>query len=65
MSKKHLRLYPHNVLDIKGRSAKDSWWYEEPCGLLIVTDNGTGAVIQRVIRWSAVRDALARRDKKE
>lgn len=61
MADKHLKTSPHHL-----RGHEDCWWYEEPGGICIVVEayNGRGEVQtkQRTIPWTAIRNALARKD---
>lgn len=62
MSKKHLKLESHRV-------DNQLWWYEERFGITIVIENRNknGEYIetkQKLIRWSDIRAALKRKDKK-
>lgn len=57
MSKHHLQLKPHNV-------TKDFWWYEDVPGISICFGDQISGVINRKIRWSSLRAALKRKDKK-
>lgn len=62
MSKKHLSRKPHSI-------SNDHWWYEENAGMNVVvscTDNHGNYVEtkQILIRWSGIRAALKRKDKK-
>ncbi|MES2367118.1 MAG: hypothetical protein V4563_14675 [Pseudomonadota bacterium] len=52
MSKKHLKSTPHKI-------DKNAWWYEEGHGIDVVV---LGKIV--VLRWRAIRAALARKDKK-
>ena len=63
MGNQHLSLKPHRVGD------DGCWWYEEPEGITVVVEHRTKQGIfcktkQYKIRWSAIRHALARKDKK-
>ena len=62
MSKKHLELNPHEIDEFH-------WWYEEQQGISVVAEareGGSkylGTTVTR-IKWSAIRAALKRLDKK-
>ncbi len=68
MSKKHLKLEPHQKFD-------NWWWYEDNAGIIVVINNKwydyrtTGLSLlpknaQFRISWKELRNALARKDKK-
>ncbi|MFA5056529.1 MAG: hypothetical protein WC485_00310 [Opitutaceae bacterium] len=57
MSNKHLQLKPHRFKN------RDGWWYEEPEGIMVVVYESGQHTIAR-IRWSSLRAALKRKDKK-
>lgn len=62
MSTKHLQREPHEIDD-------NRWWYEEPGGILVVAEvtDGKGDYLgttQTTIKWSALRAAMKRLDKK-
>ena len=59
MSKNDLAHYPHKV---PGR--EDIWWYEENGGIYLIWEPQNQAVTQTAtISWSALRQALARKDR--
>ena len=59
MSKKHLACYPHKVA---GR--EDIWWYEENGGIYLVWEPQSQTATQHAtISWSALRHAIARKDR--
>ena len=61
MSKSDLKLTPHRPA---GRD--DVWWYEENDGIYVVMEGKDGAIANTTkIKWSSLRAALARKDKKE
>lgn len=44
-----------------------TWFYEEPSGILIVTEitkNGISSYVQSKISWKSIRASLSRKDKK-
>lgn len=70
MANKHLlQMEPYDVEILPG--FPQAWWYEGPAGIEVYRSNtGLGMenlwVLNRVglIRWPAIRRALARKDKK-
>jgi hypothetical protein len=57
MSAKHLSRNPHHI-------DNHAWWYEENGGIVIIQDTEQPAKRELKIRWSAIRAALKRKDKK-
>ncbi len=55
-----LRLESHNI-KLKGCIRDDVWWYEENQGIDIIFNNGSDSV---KISWTAIRNALKRKDNK-
>lgn len=61
MSKKHLKLEPHDAKGLhKGYSV---WWYEVNAGININWNNGK-TYGNYTIPWESIRAALKRKDKK-
>lgn len=63
MSNDHLLLSPHDV-------EEDCWWYEEPAGINIIVEHRTVTgqyckTKQYTIRWTSLRAALKRKDRKQ
>ena len=60
MANKHLQCQPHRTTD------KNIWWYEEPVGILLVRSDSlpTGHQPHVLIRWSSIRAALRRKDRR-
>ena len=58
MTNKHLKLYSHKIA-----KTKKAWWYEENGGINIVVESRPETT-QYQISWKALRNALARKDKK-
>jgi hypothetical protein len=63
MSEKHLKETAHHVGD-------KCWWYEEPGGICVVlqesdvNDNALRPNVAPIIRWTSIRAALKRKDRK-
>lgn len=62
MSNDHLQCEPHDI-------DNDSWWYENESGIFVVIqvrgkDGQYIDTVSRVIKWSAIRPALKRKDRK-
>ena len=59
MADKDLSRKPHSI-----RGTERVWWYEEPRGICIVTNYlGSDDSKSLYIPWSAIRAALARKEK--
>jgi hypothetical protein len=63
MSRDHLKRTPHKISELQ-------WWYEEPLGISVVaelrdSENNYLSTTQTKIKWSALRAALKRLDKKK
>ena len=63
MSEQHLSRNPHHP-----QKRGDVWWYEENDGIAVVMEspNANGGMVVNTckIKWSSLRAALARKDKK-
>lgn len=63
MAKEHLSLKPHHPT-----KRGDVWWYEDNDGIFILMENPSkkthGVVNTCKIKWSSLRAALARKDRK-
>lgn len=58
MVNKHRRPYPHSV-------SNTAWWYEENAGIVVVVQHASKQETQQIqIRWTDLRRALGRKDKK-
>lgn len=57
MAKKHLDRSPHNISD-------NLWWYEENGGICLCIKISSTKTRTEHIRWSSLRAALKRKDKK-